>query len=123
MGPKHSKKTHLCILLRTDKGICVCLYRSLFDCDSTEPANFFVSSEYLSLLRTLEASSSNTAPVCFLFPVWASAEAANFLAILDALLSARVFAACEAIFDEVCFLFWPYSFLEYDDQSKLDVGI
>ncbi|SMG64176.1 hypothetical protein BMETH_220_2 [methanotrophic bacterial endosymbiont of Bathymodiolus sp.] len=63
-----------------------------------------VSSPYFELLSTVDAKSSNSAPVCFLFPVYDRAEAANFFAVLDAFLSCKTFAAVEATFFEVCFL-------------------
>ena len=46
-----------------------------------------------------------SAPVCFLLPLWASAEAAKLLAVADAFLSDRIEAALEATLLDVFFEF------------------
>src|SRR5450756_2086523 len=58
-------------------------YRDFTDCDTTEPANALVSSEYFSLRRTFEALSSISTPVCLPSSRCARTEPARRLAIFD----------------------------------------
>ena len=74
----------------------------LLDWLVTEPANVLVKSLDLGFWSAFPAACSTSAPVCFLVPDCASADAARVRCIPDELLEERALAACEATEGVVC---------------------
>ena len=61
---------------------------------------------YFSLVKTLDATLSISAPVWRELPRWDRVDAARLFAICDELLLDKVAAATEAIRLDVCFVFF-----------------
>lgn len=77
----------------------------LFDCDNTEPANFFAVLVEFGLSKTLEATFSTFVLVSLPLFTWESADPASCLAAELDFGSRRTFEAVEAMLLDVVFLF------------------